>query len=63
MCLIRLQVLDDTELHDLQPVIMVSESEDEILSESVFPTLPVLHQVIDLDPSQALVTDEEPSES
>jgi len=44
-------------------VIMVSESEDEILSESVFPTLPVLHQVIDLDPSQALVTDEEPSES
>jgi len=59
---IRLQVLDDTELHDVQPVIMVSESEDEILSESVFPTLPVLHQVIDLDPSQASVTDEEPSD-
>ena len=70
MCSIRLQVMDDTELHDLQdtelhdlqPVIMISEPEDEILSESVFPTLPVLHQVIDLDPSQASVTDEEPSD-
>ena len=52
------QVLDDTELRDLQPVIMVSDSEAESLSESVFPPLPVLHQVIDLDSSQTLVTDD-----
>ena len=37
---------------------MVSDSEDEILSDSVFPVLPVIDQVIDLDPSQTLVTDD-----
>ena len=56
------QVLDDADLSQLQPVILVSDSEDDVVAPNRFVRLAMVAHEIDLDPADGLVEGKEECE-